>query len=149
MDLSTVCALLENAQRRGREGKHIKSHQGHQTGRDAEMKARCDGTCVFLKYIIFSWAVVQWFSTVFFFFFFTQIWHWTSSGDLTWIIYQYFQALQILKPVWKEIHPIIDVPASMTSLSFRHSHDMNWIRKLIWILHLKLIRKLNNEITIM
>jgi len=81
--------------------------------------------------------------------FFTQIWHWTSSGDLTWIIYQYFQALQILKPVWKEIHPIIDVPASMTSLSFRHSHDMNWIRKLIWILHLKLIRKLNNEITIM
>lgn len=104
---------------------------------------------IFLKYIIFSWAVVQWFSTVFFGGFFTQIWHWTSSGDLTWIIYQYFQALQILKPVWKEIHPIIDVPASMTSLSFRHSHDMNWIRKLIWILHLKLIRKLNNEITIM
>lgn len=45
MDLSTVCALLENAQRRGREGKHIKSHEGQQTERDAEMKDVAELAC--------------------------------------------------------------------------------------------------------
>lgn len=48
MDLCTVCALLEDAQQKGREGKQIKSHQGHQTERNAEMKARWSGMCVIL-----------------------------------------------------------------------------------------------------
>lgn len=85
--LHSLCSVRE-CTAEGREGKHIKSHQGHQTGKDAEMKARCYGTCEFLIlwycikkniYIIFSnllslaellvcgvHSSVQWISTIFF-----------------------------------------------------------------------------------